>query len=94
MQIEYPHAQSRSIEKLQVKTPLIVPSFSSRGFPSVWSIYAEMKHRLYGVCLVSASDLANGFIPTDAIDISNITILDSGVYECDNQTTFVGLRQT
>ena len=71
MQIEYPHAQSRSIEKLQVKTPLIVPSFSSRGFPSVGSIYAEMKNRLYGVCLVSASDLANGFIPADAIDLSN-----------------------
>ena len=93
MQIEYPHAQSRSIEKLQVKTPLIVPSFSSLGFPSVGSIYAEMKHRLYGVCLVSASDLANGFIPADAIDLSNITILDSGVYECNNQTTFANLRQ-
>lgn len=94
MQIEPPHAQSRSIKKLQVRTPLVVPSFSSRGFPELSSIHDEMKHRLYGVCLVSALDLASGLIPTDAIDISNITVLDSGVYESSNQTTLASLRHT
>ena len=93
MQIEYPHAQSRNIKKFQVRTPLIAPSFSSRGFPCLSLIYEEIKYRLYGVCLISASDMAKGLIPTDAMDIGNITILDSGVYESNDKTTFPNVRQ-
>ena len=93
MQTEHPHAQNRGIKKLQVRSPLIVPSFSSRGVPCLAQIHAEMKYRLYGVCLISASDLSKGIIPADAIDISNITILDSGVYESNDKANFANLRQ-
>ena len=76
-----PHGQGRLIEKLEVRTPLIVPSFSSRGFPDVGEIYHEMKHRLHGVCLVSSLDMGLGCIPTDVTDDVDLVIIDSGGYE-------------
>lgn len=60
MEVESPHAQIRRVHKLGVATPLIAPSFSSRGFPYVSEIWEEFRHRLYGVCLVSAFDVAGG----------------------------------
>ena len=53
MQDEQPHCQPRRVEKVDVSTPLIVPSFSSCGFPHVADIYDLMKDKLYGVCLGS-----------------------------------------
>ena len=66
---------------MDVSTPLIVPSFSSSGFPDVESIYNEMRDSLYGVCLVSALDLASGCIPADVTDEVNLVLVDSGMYE-------------
>ena len=51
MGTERPHAQSREIGEVEVQTPLIVPSFSSRGFSQVSEIWEEFRHRLYGVAL-------------------------------------------
>ena len=81
MQDEQPHCQKRSIEKVDVGTPLIVPSFSSCGFPYVADIYDLMKDKLYGVCLVSALDIASSRIPTDVTDEVNLVLVDSGMYE-------------
>ena len=69
------------MNKLDVGTPLIAPSFSSRGFPYVSDIWEEFRHKLYGVCLVSAFDVARVRIPADMSDMVNVVILDSGVYE-------------
>ena len=80
-----PHGQMRRIGKVDVDTPLIVPSFSSSGFPDVASIYDEMKDRLYGVCLVSALDLAYGRIPAGVTDEVNLVLIDSGMYEVRNK---------
>ena len=80
-----PHCQMRRIGKVDVDTPLIVPSFSSSGFPDVASIYSEMKDRLYGVCLVSALDLAYGCIPAGVTDEVNLVLIDSGMYEVRNK---------
>ena len=76
-----PHAQSRAIARLEVPTPLLVPSFSSLGFPEVKSIYEVLKHRLYGVCLISAWDLARGSLPDEALTDTDVVFLDSGGYE-------------
>ena len=84
-QDERPHGQVRRIDKVGVPTPLLVPSFSSRGFQRVADIYGEMRDKLYGVCLVSASDLASGCIPASVIDEVNVTIIDSGMYESRKQ---------
>ena len=81
MLIDPPHCQTRRIETVDVSTPQIVPSFSSSGFPDVARIYSEMRDSLYGVCLVSALDLASGCIPTDVADDVNLVLVDSGMYE-------------
>ena len=90
MRDERAHAQSRRIAKAGVTTPLLVPSFSSCGFPSVAEIYGEMKDKLYGVCLVSASDLASGRIPRDGDPPVNIQVVDSGAYEARKQAALGG----
>ena len=81
MHDERPHCETRRVEKLGVGTPLIVPSFSSCGFPHVSDIYALMKDQLYGVCLVSALDIASSRIPSDVTDEVNLVLIDSGMYE-------------
>lgn len=81
MRIESPHAQVREVHKLEVRTPLIAPSFSSFGFPHVSNVWEEFRHKLYGVCLVSAFDVAGRVIPRDAAEWVNVVILDSGLYE-------------
>ena len=78
---ERAHGRGRRIGKSGVATPLLVPSFSSCGFPSVAEIFNEMKDKLYGVCLVSASDLASGCLPVGALDTVNVMVVDSGMYE-------------
>lgn len=82
---ERPHGQVRRIDKVGVPSPLLVPSFSSCGFQRVAEIYGEMKDKLYGVCLVSAADLASGCIPVDVINEVNVTVIDSGMYESRKQ---------
>lgn len=81
MEVEYSHAQVRRVHKLGVATPLLAPSFSSRGFPHLSDIWEEFRHKLYGVCLISAFDVAGGRIPCDVADLVNVAILDSGLYE-------------
>ena len=87
MQVESPHAQSRRIDKLDVPTPLVVPSFSSRGFPLLTEIWNELSHKLYGVCLVSAFDVAEGRIPSDVTDLVNVVFWDSGLFETNDEWT-------
>ena len=94
MEVEYPHAQVRRIHKLEVGTPLIAPSFSSRGFPYISDIWEEFRYKLYGVCLVSAFDVAGGRIPADVTDMVNIVILDSGLYETNEGWIESGDRHT
>ena len=84
MSEEGPHGQPRRIEKVEASTPLIVPSFSSRGFPFVKEIYTEMKDKLFGVCLVSALDLARSHVPPSVLEDVNLVFLDSGLYEARN----------
>ena len=84
MQGERPHCQIRRVERVGVTTPLIVPSFSSCGFPQVAELYDGLKNKLYGVCLVSALDLASGCIPAGVMEEVNLALIDSGMYEAKN----------
>ena len=85
MEAEYPHGQARRVHKLGVRTPLIVPSFSSRGFPNLSDIWEEFSHQLYGVCLVSAFDVAEGRIPVNVNDLVNVVFWDSGLFETSSE---------
>ena len=81
MEAECAHAQVRRVHKLGVATPLVAPSFSSRGFLHLSDIWEEFRHKLYGVCLISAFDIASGRIPNGVAELVNVAILDSGLYE-------------
>ena len=85
MEAEYSHGQARRVHKLGVRTPLIVPSFSSRGFPNLSDIWEEFSHKLYGVCLVSAFDVAEGCIPVNVNDMVNVVFWDSGLFETSSE---------
>ena len=61
-----------------------MPSFSSRGFPNLPEIWEEFSDKLYGVCLVSAFDVAQGDVPRDVTDLVNVVVWDSGAFETGN----------
>ena len=94
MQTESTHAEVRRVHKLEVSTPLIAPSFSSRGFPYVSDIWEEFRHKLFGVCLVSAYDVAAGRIPAEVAEMVNVVIVDSGLYETNKGWIESGSRHT
>ena len=81
MHPEPPHARTRNVSALQIPTPLLVPSFSSRRFPHVAAIHRDMAHKLYGVSLISTWDLAQGHLPMSATLATDVVIMDSGGYE-------------
>ena len=39
------------------------------------------RNKLYGVCLVSVFDVAEGRIPSDVTEFVNVVFLDSGLFE-------------
>ncbi|KMY19140.1 hypothetical protein NSS78_03160 [Bacillus sp. FSL W8-0920] len=71
----------RKISKYSINTPLIVPSFSSKGFPYVKDLYNYIKPKLTDVSLISAFDLYYKFIDENDIFPSEILFIDSGGYE-------------
>lgn len=71
----------REISVIDVCTPLVVPSFSSRGFPCVKDIYTFLKKYLSKVSLVSAYDLSYKYLNVEEIYSSDVIFIDSGGYE-------------
>ena len=62
------------------RTPLLVPSFSSKGFPDVRNIIEYSSEIIEGPMLVSAYDLHYNNI-TPPFDFASLLFLDSGGYE-------------
>ena len=62
------------------RTPLLVPSFSSKGFPEVASIIEYCSELIDNVMLVSAYDLHYEKIKPP-FDFASLIFLDSGGYE-------------
>jgi hypothetical protein len=78
-----PLAQRRSIRldgKEIARTPLLIPSFSSKGFPEVGEIIQFSSGLIDGATLVSAYDLHYGLI-TPPFNFADLLFLDSGGYE-------------
>ena len=61
-------------------TPLLIPSFSSKGFPEVDKIIAYCSDLIVGVTLVSAYDIYYNKIKPP-FDFPSLIFLDSGGYE-------------
>src|SRR6266508_3559467 len=62
------------------RTPLLIPSFSSKGFPDAQKIIEYSSEIIDGVTLVSAYDIHYGEI-TPPFDFHSLIFLDSGGYE-------------
>lgn len=75
------HHAVRRVARIGVETPLLIPSFSSRGFPDVGSLIDALRVDVSKRCLVSAFDLANGLAPSDFEALADIVVIDSGLYE-------------
>lgn len=67
------------------RTPLLIPSFSSKGFPEIDKAIRYSSGLIDGVTLVSSYDLHYGKI-TPPFDFSSLIFLDSGGYEASKET--------
>jgi hypothetical protein len=67
------------------RTPLLVPSFSSKGFPDVKKIIQTTSEVIDGATLVSAYDLAHELIE-GPFDFPQLIFLDSGGYEASKDS--------
>lgn len=67
------------------RTPLLVPSFSSKGFPEVAKIIQTTSEVIDGEILISAFDLKNHKIEPP-FDFASLIFLDSGGYEASKET--------
>ncbi len=76
------------------RTPLLVPSFSSKGFPEVENIMQTTAEVIEGPILVSAYDLHYKKI-SSPFDYASLLFLDSGGYEAsrDAELSDYGARE-
>lgn len=79
------HCKQRKINKMDIETPILVPSFSSKGFKDIGEMHNYFKDYLLEASLVSAYDLHYGHIQHDKIYESEIVFIDSGGYERDKE---------
>ncbi len=63
------------------RTPLLIPSFSSKGFPEAKKIIALMREFITEAVLVSAYDVHYGHIASQKLTFPRVIFLDSGGYE-------------
>jgi hypothetical protein len=63
------------------RTPLLVPSFSSKGFPDMKKIVALMSEFITDAVLVSAYDRYYGHFTAKTLSFPSVIFLDSGGYE-------------
>jgi hypothetical protein len=66
------------------RTPLLVPSFSSKGFRDVRKIIASCSELIEGATLISAYDLHHKLIEPP-FDFPSLIFLDSGGYEASRE---------
>lgn len=76
------------------ETPMVIPSFSSRGFPDVKKIIAGAKEYITDETLISAYDLSYGLIPKDGWTFPTVIFVDSGGYETGSETDLSDHRST
>jgi hypothetical protein len=68
-----------------VKTPILLPSFSSKGFPNVAKILKTMEEYISDELLISAYDVHYNEL-SPSFDFASVIFLDSGGYEASKDT--------
>lgn len=71
------------------ETPLLLPSFSSKGFPELKKIIKAMEEFLYGPVLISAYDVYHDLIQKHLSFPNPILFIDSGGYESSSKVDFL-----
>ena len=66
---------------LQTKTPLLVPSFSSKALVDVDRLFEELSPSITESFLISAYDLHYSLIQLPGYELAEVVFLDSGGYE-------------
>jgi hypothetical protein len=79
--VEFNYCMRRKIENIDFLTPILIPSFSSKGIKQFRMMYNFLENRLTEASLVSAYDLYYKFIDADNIYETEILFIDSGGYE-------------
>lgn len=74
--------QGRQVRSQRVATPLLIPSFSSRGFPTLKTMYERLREHTTDSSLVSAYDIHHGNLSPEEIYSSEVLFIDSGGFEC------------
>lgn len=64
-----------------LSTPLLIPSFSSKGFPEMKKIVRVMTEFITDAVLVSAYDIHYGLLAPEQLTFPSVIFLDSGGYE-------------
>lgn len=70
----------RLISCYEIATPILIPAFSSKGFPALRTIWDNVRQQIVEVALVSSYDLYCGNIGPE-ISAPNLLFVDSGGYE-------------
>ena len=73
----------REIRKLEIESPILVPSFSSIVTENIQKIFLDVKEQIYDYSLVSAYDLHYNKIEKTDLWNSKCVFIDSGKYETD-----------
>jgi hypothetical protein len=71
-------------------TPILLPSFSSKGFPELKKIMSHLAEYISGPMLVSAYDVKYSKLAKIPFE-PDLLFVDSGGYECSNLMDFVEL---
>lgn len=83
--------QARRIDTIKRKTPLLVPSFSSRGIPNLRKMHQNLREHVTEASLISAYDIHYDNLDKDAIYCSEILFVDSGGFEVENRDDLADL---
>jgi hypothetical protein len=70
----------RRIQKVDLPTPMLIPSFSSKGFPDVNRILSLMKNHITDVAMISSYDMFYSSLDSD-LATPSLLFIDSGGYE-------------
>jgi hypothetical protein len=72
-------------KSFEIKTPLLLPSFSSKGFPNVQKTLRTMEEFISDEVLISAYDVHYGQLKPP-FDFASSIFVDSGGYEASKDT--------
>lgn len=75
-----------------IRTPLLLPSFSSKGFPEIQNILQATEQVIDGEILVSAYDVHHKTL-TGPFDFAEAIFLDSGGYEASTDVELSDIRK-